>query len=291
MKVIVVTVPSPGHAEVLEELAQFDLRQRTVVFVPGNNVTPLARQRLTAACIVEVSTSPYGVRFAQEETFNVNVNIKGIKTCLPASYLSTIEGQAIDSIVLSQLEAIFPGRLDWHNSLELAFMNLSMVIHVAPAIMNAGRIESATEDWNYYRDGMTESVAKIQEAIDVERVAAAKAFGINVPTALTMLNKWYGTRFNSMREFAVGTVSHNLTRGVPCDLRHRYITQDVPYGLVPLYEFGTLAGMPMEAVKSLIVMASRANSTDYMKTGRNLRALGLKGLSVSQIMKVYGVKS
>ena len=111
-----------------------------------------------------------------------------------------------------------------------------------------------------------------------------------MPTALATMNTFYHTEFGSLRQFAAETEPHNLTSGVPTTgMRHRYIEQDVPFGLVPLFHFGTAARVGMKAVQTLIHMASVINKTDYMSTGYSSEALGLVGRSVDQIMEDYGV--
>ncbi len=78
-----------------------------------------------------------------------------------------------------------------------------------------------------------------------------------------------------------GLQSPILTPGAgPRGLKHRYISEDIPYLLVPLAELADLVGVDVPVVKSLITIACTLNDTDYRSEGRNLKSLGLSGKSV-----------
>ena len=71
----------------------------------------------------------------------------------------------------------------------------------------------------------------------------------------------------------------------PPNLRHRYIAEDIPYGLVPLAYLGDLLKVPTPVSDAMIELASIANGVDYWKTGLTLEKLGLNGLTAEEILK------
>ena len=52
-----------------------------------------------------------------------------------------------------------------------------MVLHCAPLLLNAGWTESDRNIYKYYYDGITPSVGKLIEQIDLERVSVSVSLG------------------------------------------------------------------------------------------------------------------
>ncbi len=64
----------------------------------------------------------------------------------------------------------------------------------------------------------------------------------------------------------------------PPSLAHRYLDEDVPFGLVPLAHLGRLAGVPTPTMDALIALASAVKGIAYMREGLTLEGLGLAGV-------------
>jgi len=69
----------------------------------------------------------------------------------------------------------------------------------------------------------------------------------------------------------------------PASLEHRYIFEDVPMSLVPIAALGAQYGVQTRAVEAIVRLACIVHHTDYWRTGRTVRTLGLEGLSVSEL--------
>jgi len=65
----------------------------------------------------------------------------------------------------------------------------------------------------------------------------------------------------------------------PPSLAHRYLDEDIPFGLVPLAHLGRLAGVPTPTMDALIHLASVAKGIDYMREGLTLERMGLAGVA------------
>ena len=61
----------------------------------------------------------------------------------------------------------------------------------------------------------------------------------------------------------------------PASLDARYVTEDVPYGLVPLAALGRVAGVPTPIADALTAIASAALGRDFAREGRTLERMGL----------------
>ena len=78
----------------------------------------------------------------------------------------------------------------------------------------------------------------------------------------------------------------NRTIKSPVTLEHRYIKEDVGYGLVPMAEIGRLVGVKTPVIDALITLASVISRTDYRKNGLTLEAMGLAGVKGKELQKI-----
>jgi opine dehydrogenase len=69
----------------------------------------------------------------------------------------------------------------------------------------------------------------------------------------------------------------------PNTLKFRYLSEDVPYGLVPIASLGNLAGVETLITKAIIMLASVINKTNYWQEGLTVEKLGFDGLSPREI--------
>ena len=70
-----------------------------------------------------------------------------------------------------------------------------------------------------------------------------------------------------------------------CSIPKRYITEDVPMGLVPLSQMARLASIPTPTIDLMIELACRVQEENYWEKGRTLQKMGLEGLSIPQILQ------
>lgn len=275
---VIVTVVANAHDDIVEKLCHYHLKN--VIFIPGAFSPLVVRNRLNADYVYATSTSPWASRLCNGE-----ITVMGTKKILPiASYPDSPPPE-----VRNMVKQVFPQPLDWYpNLFALGLASISGVIHTPPIIMNAGLIERTGGDYYMYKEGMTAAVTSIMDALDQERVAVARSYGLKLKDGLTMMNEFYGASWQSWEEFAKTSRAHNLNKEGPKDMRHRGIRQDVPDVLVPTSAFGRLAGEPTPITDSLIVMASRFNNEPYEKIGRNLKRMEMDNLTKEDVVELYG---
>jgi opine dehydrogenase len=169
------------------------------------------------------------------------------------------------------------------NVLQTALATMNPVLHVPGMLGNQGRLD-AGERFQFYGAGITPSVARVVEALDAERVALARAFGVEVPTVRGWLARTYGLEGPELYPL-IQRLHHEVFKDSPApgSLDARYVTEDVPYGLVPIAELGRLAGVPTPVAHGLAVLASAALGRDFMKEGRTLARMGLEGRTLTTL--------
>jgi opine dehydrogenase len=81
--------------------------------------------------------------------------------------------------------------------------------------------------------------------------------------------------------------SNEAYRGIkaPQTLRTRYLTEDVPCGLVPIVALARRAGLETPASHGVVDLACALLGRDFWSEGRTLGQLGLAGLSVEEIKR------
>jgi opine dehydrogenase len=132
---------------------------------------------------------------------------------------------------------------------------------------------------------MSESVSKVQQKIDEERLAIAKDLGLHLRPFVETIKTFYGLDVKTIHEFALTSPVHSsFGYDGPKNPQDRYVSEDCPYLLVPVHEFGKLLGIRAPAIESVIRIASIYNDADYFEDGRNIEKLGLSGMSKEQIL-------
>jgi opine dehydrogenase len=201
--------------------------------------------------------------------------------------IATFPGNRI-SVVFPRLSPLFPEAIAAPNVLYTGFTNANAMLHVANCVANVGRIETG-EAYKFYAEGVTPAVARLYESINAERVAAAAALGALVPTLADWFDRVYGVREATLVE-TCQRLTHNSdgpyqATGTPKSLDHKFITEDVPTGLVPMSAIGTAAGVKTPAIDALVEMVRNMTGKDFAAEGRTLEQLGLRDMDAQQIQR------
>lgn len=130
------------------------------------------------------------------------------------------------------------------------------------------------EDFLLFGTGVTPRVASFMEKIDRERVAVVRACGVSAPTELEMLNSFWPEPQESLYNVLHNTPAYSVTKG-PRTLDHRYLTEDLPYGLVPYVRLGRKLGVETPCLEALIGMFGLYMDQDYFQQGPEVEQLDL----------------
>jgi opine dehydrogenase len=156
-------------------------------------------------------------------------------------------------------------------------------------IMNAGWIEHSQGDFLFYREGYTDAVGRVTAVVDAERMGVAQALGV---PAMPFIEVFYQAGLTTKAARDSGDIARacresepNKTIKSPSSLDHRYVHEDVGYGLVPMAALGRLAGVATPTIDALIQLAGLAVGVDYRRDGLTLERLGLAGKSPSELLK------
>jgi opine dehydrogenase len=69
----------------------------------------------------------------------------------------------------------------------------------------------------------------------------------------------------------------------PASMQDRFVTEDVPYGLVLLSTLGQFLDIPTPISDAIINLSGAINRVDYWAQGRGVNELGLGGMSIEEV--------
>jgi opine dehydrogenase len=203
--------------------------------------------------------------------------------------IASFPGSRIDT-VFPRLSPLFPQAVAAPNVVYTGFTNANAMLHVANCVANAALIERGV-GYRFYAEGVTPAVARLYAAINAERVAIAAAFGAPVPDLAEWFERAYGVREASLdaacRRLTYDSDGPYQATGTPNSLDHKYISEDVPTGLVPMLALGAAAGVPTPAIAALVETVRHLTGKDYAARGRTAARLGLTGMDAAQIRHMF----
>jgi opine dehydrogenase len=160
--------------------------------------------------------------------------------------------------------------------------NVNPVAHAAEVLPNLTRIECA-EDWPLFRY-LTPAAARIAEAIDAERIAIAAAFGLKVRSVHEHTHLSYHVPLATYGEMAAAVHAKVGSPAGPTSFGHRYLVEDVPYGLAFFEAMGRVAAVATPNISGTITVLSSACARDFRSDNPLLEALGVDGMPVAQLL-------
>lgn len=295
VEVIFVITPAFGHKAMAEVCAPFVQDGQTIVLMPGSGgsleFVKIFRQKRVKQEITfaESCTLPYGARL--KGPGHVSVFIHAV--ILPTGVFPS---KRTDEVI-PKLKQFYPAIIPAKDVLEAAINNPNPIVHPVATLFSATRIEHSKGEFYLYAEGMTPCVARAFESLNEERIALCKAMGYKLYHWDNLEFKNYNLGeteeecryriLNTSMDAAFGKdgIYAGIKMKGPDHLKDRYVTEDVPYGMVLLSTLGDLIGIPTPTHDAVIQLASMVNRTDYWKTGRGMKQLGLSKLDKKGLKK------
>ena len=284
--VVVLAVPTPALLWYAPAVIEGTTDDQLICCDPGHSGGALylaaefrRRVRGRRPRLTQLTTASHGSRLSEPTTVNLFGLIRIGFAAFPAC--------AVDECA-AQLAALFSGRVAPLSSvLEADLRNVNAVLHPAGMVANAGWLEATGGDFAFYHHGIGPAVARVIEAVEAERVALATALDVPTIPILDELERAGYTEPGS----AAGPGIHEAMRTsktvrtikAPPSLDHRYLHEDVGWGLVPWMALAGLVGVATPAMAAVTDLAGLLNATDYRTAGLTLARLGLEGMTAAEI--------
>jgi len=254
-----------------------------VLICPGSCAGAIAFKRAAGlalddqrSIVGETSTLPYAVRIVEPGAVNV------FHKLTTGVYLAGLPRAGTDRLY-ALVEDVWPAVEEAESVFQTTLQNGNPVIHPAVTLLNAGLLERTGGDFLFYEEGVTESVGRLIEAVDEERLAIAGALGVTILSEPAlgvrqgyMLDENYSTGYSTAPGF--------LGIGAQSQLDHRYLTEDVGYSLVFLSDLAARLEVATPVIDAVIAIASVVLARDFRGEGmRTLRTLELDQMSRDQL--------
>jgi opine dehydrogenase len=277
--IIVIITPSSIHENYARLLAPILIKKRRtkqqMILLNGSTtggalfVSRILREMGVSNPIVcETDILNYACRLQNPVCIKIYHKVKHrLFSCFPSKY---------NNDTYKQIKDIFPELKLAENVLQTSLSNINAVLHPPGMILNAGWIEHTSGDFLFYSQGVTAAVARTIEHVDKERLEIIQKLGLKTETFSQMFYR-YGFAlyiFDSVHETIKSSDTIRLIQS-PDKLDHRYLLEDIGYGLVPIAYIARILGIQTPTIDSLINIACILNNIDHWNAGLNLKKLGI----------------
>jgi len=256
---------------------------QTVIVTPSSCGGALAFKRAAglevdddSIRVAETSTLHYAVRLTEPGRVRVFLKLKA------GNLLAALPGKHTQDI-LDLIADVYPSMEPATSVMQTSLQNANPIIHPAVTLSNAARIEMTGGDFLFYEEGVSDSVGRLIEALDNERIVIGEALGITIlPDPVMgmrqgyMLEANYGNGYREAPGF--------LGIGAQPQLDHRYLNEDVGYGLVFMSKLGQQIGVATPGIDAVIDVATIVMARDYRAEAlRTPESLGIADRSADEL--------
>ncbi|MGI6142650.1 MAG: NAD/NADP octopine/nopaline dehydrogenase family protein [bacterium] len=282
--VVMVVTPANKQADYARRCAPYLVSGQVVVLHPGNFGGSIQFKQILEKegkdniTVAETECLIYSCRKKNP----VKIWIRGYKRSLRLAAFPSVETRR----VLEFLRHAYPYLEPAANVLETGLSNPNPIVHTPLMVLNAGRIEG-DEDFLFYWEGMTPAIGRTIEIMDEERLAVGRALGLDDMRSIYRQDRdWFAYQGGTGSNIYEAHVRNPIYQWsvAPATFDHRYLTEDIPFGLVPLEDLAEKLRHPAPTVRAIIHLANILTGKDLRREARTLADLGLDNLAVHQLL-------
>lgn len=289
--VVVVTVPSAALPRYAAALVEATTEAQILWLNPGHTGGALylaaefaRRTSARGPLICQLSTASHGSRMAGSATVKVLKLMRAALAAFPAARLREAY-QCIDSLLPGQFSTL-------DTVLQADLLNMNAILHPPGMVCNTGWIEATGGDFRFYGEGNGPSVSRVIAAVDRERLALAARLG--VPT-VPFVELFHQAGLTPAKAIRTGNVHEAIRASAPIQgikapdtVDHRYLHEDVGWGLVPWIHLAQAAGTSASTMRALTQLASVISGIDYLVEGLTPERMGIDGMGAAEIQAYVG---
>ena len=229
--------------------------------------------------VAETSTLPYAVRMVGPTRIKVFLKLKA------GVFVAAVPARDTDK-VLAAASDVYPALMAAQNILQTSLQNGNPVIHPVVSLLNAALIERTQGNFYFYEEGITPAVGRLLKGLDQERIAIGEKLGLEIiPEPEIGHMQGYMNEVTYDRGYSDAPGFQGIKAQSKLD--HRYINEDVGYGLLFWQSLGAQVGVETPNISALIQLASTVMDRDYQAAApRTMESLGLSGLAANELTQI-----
>lgn len=278
-ELVILFIQTNYHEEIIKKMSPYLKDGQVILTQPGYLSTAYFEKYCDGLklIIVEAESSPIDCRIVKPGV--IKVLFKNVRNPI-GIYPNKFKDKTME--VLEELQYNFTP-LD--SVVEAALHNPNLIVHTVGAIMSIPRIEYAGNDYWMYKEVFTPSVWKLVEKLDAEKMEILSGLNISPVSYVE------ACKFRNSDDLSVDAkkvffeYAKNDSPSGPTVSNSRYITEDVPEGLVLLESLGEVLDINTPICSSLINVASACMGVDYREIGRTVDRLDLNKIIDSLMSK------
>jgi opine dehydrogenase len=278
-EVVIIAVNGVGHRAVMDALAPaLNAGQMVIVSAQLSCSAAYLAGRLAARGVVVPVAAWATTAVTARRVALDRVHISGVRQRLD---VATFPARLAEG-GLASCRALFGDRFEARSDLlAITLSNLNPPVHLANMLCNLTRAERG-ENWSNY-GSITPAVARLIEALDGERLALAVAFGVTVRSVHEHVALSFGVERGPLGGMMAEVYRLRPELAGPATLDTRFITEDVPFGLVPLAFLARRAGVAVQLHDAGIALAGALYGRDFAGENDLLPHLGFDGCDAARI--------
>lgn len=274
-EVIIIYIQTNFHEDLIKRISKYLKDDQIVLINPGY---------LSSAYILEYCNKDIIIAEAQSsfvdgrimENGYFRVGFRNVRNPIGIYPLSRKE-EAIEK--LDKLDERFV-YLD--SIIEAALHNPNMIVHTVGSVMSIPRIEIAKDDFCMYHEAYTRENThtwKVLEKLDEEKMEVLDKLGFN-KLSYADACKYRNSLDDDIdaKEVFLDYAEMDTRAKGPVKVDSRYISEDVPEGLVMLESLAKVLDVKTPIASAFINIASAALGRDLRKNGRSVENLGLENI-------------
>lgn len=269
--IVIIYIQTNFHESLIERISAYIQDDQILLINPGYLSTAFVLKHCRKNVIVaEAESSFIDGRIMKPGFFRVGFrNVRNPIGIYPLNR----KNEAVEK--LNQLNE----RLVYVDSVIIAALhNPNMIVHTVGSIMSIPRIEKSRGDFCLYHEAYTRDNVctwNILEMLDAEKMAIFAALGFEKMKYVDAC-KFRNSLDDSIdgKEVFLDYASMETRAKGPTKVDSRYISEDVPQGLVMLEALGISMNIKTPIATALIEIASAALGRDLRKEGRTIDRLG-----------------
>lgn len=268
-EIVIVYIQSNYHETLIKRIRPYLRDGQILLLNPGYLSTAYVLKHCSDIdlTIVEAQSSFIDCRIKEPGTVRVIFrNVRNPLGIYPASHRKESE------IILNQLGYPF---VYLSSVVEAALHNPNLIVHTVGAVMSIPRIEKTRGEYYMYKEVFTPSVWRILEALDNEKMNVMEKLGCKRVSYVEVCK--YRNTLDDSRDakevfFRYANMPDQLKGPIVVD--SRFISEDVPQGLVLLETLGIEYKVDTPVCTALVEIASAALGRDLRLEGRTAERLG-----------------